>query len=526
VFAELAAIELRYHLPGCVQHTDAAMSLAPDDAGRCRLLTAVASPVFTLAIPAPAAVFGDIAEHLAGHLDAAARPDREDRRGVPAEWDQLLLTTAQALLAGRAGTTRLAARLAAMVLDRPAAQAFHAALAVASAAGGRARARVGRLAARSSAGAAPDSSSLALSALAQAWAEEFTDAERLVRYAVRTARSIPDQSLARLVQADLAYRRGDLAGGLEHALDAARSAEESGSTNLYAAAAATAARIRLERGEPDAARVLLRARPADTSHPLLWSSYALSRGMLAEADRDDAEALRWFVECGRRLTAAGLTNPACSPWRTLAATAHLCLGEVQAARAVADDEVRLAQRWGTRGALGRALSVAGAARAGRAGLALQIRAVELLTHPEHQLEYARALLRLGAAQHEGGSAQTARDTFAQALQAAIGCGAARLAEEAGARIRRRGAGPRHQPAAGSSSLTIQELRVAELVVTGLSNVEVANALLISKRTVDTHLVHMYRKLGIRNRRGLEDFLAGRERATVAGPPAVAGQEQS
>jgi hypothetical protein len=37
---------------------------------------------------------------------------------------------------------------------------------------------------------------------------------------------------------------------------------------------------------------------------------------------------------------------------------------------------------------------------------------------------------------------------------------------------------------------------------------------------------MYRKLGIRNRRGLEDFLAGRERATVAGPPAVAGQEQS
>jgi DNA-binding CsgD family transcriptional regulator len=48
-------------------------------------------------------------------------------------------------------------------------------------------------------------------------------------------------------------------------------------------------------------------------------------------------------------------------------------------------------------------------------------------------------------------------------------------------------------------LTPQEAAVAQLVATGLSNREVAEALRISHRTVSTHLQRIFRKLGIDNR---------------------------
>jgi DNA-binding CsgD family transcriptional regulator len=45
-------------------------------------------------------------------------------------------------------------------------------------------------------------------------------------------------------------------------------------------------------------------------------------------------------------------------------------------------------------------------------------------------------------------------------------------------------------------LTPGERRVIELVLQGMSNFMVAERLVLSKRTVDTHLGRVYRKLGI------------------------------
>lgn len=50
--------------------------------------------------------------------------------------------------------------------------------------------------------------------------------------------------------------------------------------------------------------------------------------------------------------------------------------------------------------------------------------------------------------------------------------------------------------------------MAELVIRGQSNQRVAVALSISKRTVDTHLGRIYRKLGINGRVGLREALGG------------------
>ena len=69
---------------------------------------------------------------------------------------------------------------------------------------------------------------------------------------------------------------------------------------------------------------------------------------------------------------------------------------------------------------------------------------------------------------------------------------------------RRGTLTEHGPAIGSRDagpvrLTPGERRVTELVLQGLSNLEVAERLCLSKRTVDTHLGRIYRKLAIKGR---------------------------
>lgn len=48
-------------------------------------------------------------------------------------------------------------------------------------------------------------------------------------------------------------------------------------------------------------------------------------------------------------------------------------------------------------------------------------------------------------------------------------------------------------------LTERERRISELVSEGLTNNEIAAALSVSAKTVESHLGHIYRKLGLRSR---------------------------
>jgi len=66
-------------------------------------------------------------------------------------------------------------------------------------------------------------------------------------------------------------------------------------------------------------------------------------------------------------------------------------------------------------------------------------------------------------------------------------------------IRRGRRGARRRPSRGWESLTPTELEVVRLVSQGLTNVEIGRRLFISRRTVETHLSHIFGKLGVSSR---------------------------
>lgn len=70
-------------------------------------------------------------------------------------------------------------------------------------------------------------------------------------------------------------------------------------------------------------------------------------------------------------------------------------------------------------------------------------------------------------------------------------------------------GQRRRPASGWGSLTRTEERIARHVATGQTNLEIAQSMYISRRTVESHVSNILGKLGLRSRTELAIRLAGR-----------------
>jgi DNA-binding CsgD family transcriptional regulator len=132
----------------------------------------------------------------------------------------------------------------------------------------------------------------------------------------------------------------------------------------------------------------------------------------------------------------------------------------------------------------------------------------VLARSPSRLEHARALTDLGAALRRANRRADARRVLEDGLARAEQCRAGALADRARTELRATGGRVSDPHATGVEQLTVSERRVAELAADGRSNPEIAQALFVTRKTVETHLGHVYRKLDIAGRGELARALAG------------------
>lgn len=245
-----------------------------------------------------------------------------------------------------------------------------------------------------------------------------------------------------------------------------------------------------------------------------------ARGLARLAVGDAEGALSELAQCHERQQRIGLDNPPWCTWRVPMVAAHWHLGDVaEARRLIADDLAQAALRDDP---LQRGIALRWAARVGVAGAAGEgdgqddvatLRAsLAELERTEAVLELQISRVELGAALRRAGHRREARTWLLLGRAEADACGAAGLVRHAAAELAAAGSRPRRMAVNGSEALTASEERVCRLAARGLSNREIAQELVVSPKTVETHLSRVYRKLGVARRSELAAVLRAGSRA--------------
>jgi len=243
----------------------------------------------------------------------------------------------------------------------------------------------------------------------------------------------------------------------------------------------------------------------------------LVRGRLHLEGGRAEQAFVDFRDVGTIADSLGAENPAYAPWRSQAALALLRLDRTEEALELARDEVELSRRWGAPRTIGVSLQTLGLIEGHLAGEQHLREAVDVLAGSPARLEYARALIDLGAALRRANSRSEARTQLREGVELAHRCGAIALVERGNEELAATGARKRTILYTGLDTLTASERRVAQMAAEGASNKEIAQALFVTVKTVEMHLGRVYRKLEISSRTELADALA---RSAAETPAAV------
>jgi len=339
---------------------------------------------------------------------------------------------------------------------------------------------------------------------ARAWAGEGLRRARAAAILIGVAQSASLLSTAMLNQGRVA--EAEAAGD-----EAVRVASDHGITIGLPRCLSALIDPMIERGGAEAAWNELEGLRMTGELPDFFSTSSLieSRGRV-RATRGDLEGARDdLLEAGRHHKRWGVIGPGLSAWRSHAALVHLQLDETDDARRLATEELSLARRFGAPRPIGIALRAAGLIDGGERGFELLAEAADELGKAGDRLEQARALVDLGAALRRGNRRAEARDRLREGLELAARCGATVLADRAREELLATGARPRKPFYSGVEALTASELRTARMAAEGMTNREIAQALFVTQKTVETHLRHAYRKLEITGREGLAEALEGR-----------------
>ena len=220
-------------------------------------------------------------------------------------------------------------------------------------------------------------------------------------------------------------------------------------------------------------------------------------GFVALQSGDPHTAATWFDEAERTTTRLGWREASKRWWIADHAEALLELGRLDDAMRILDrweaDASRLGRDWVLAHVMRcRGLAAAAQGAVDDAASLLQ----DAVAHHERVHDTfgrARALLALGVVRRRQRQKRASRDAIGAALAGFEELGAATWVAKARAELGRIGGRTREK------GLTAAESRVSTLVAEGRTNREVAAALFLSERTVETHLSHVYAKLGVRSR---------------------------
>jgi DNA-binding CsgD family transcriptional regulator len=299
------------------------------------------------------------------------------------------------------------------------------------------------------------------------------------------------------------FTAGDWDDALAQAQASVELAEETGESYARVTGQAVRSLILLHRNDLPGAREAAEAADAELAgtgprYRSHWAQWA--RALILEADGQAGQAYAVLAGCWDWCARHGhaLEYRVLGPDLTRLALAS---GDPERARAVAAAVTGLAARNQVSSLAGAALRCRGLVGDDAETLAAAARAYQPGTRP---LELAGACEDAGAAYARHGYPDRARPLLEQALALYERLDAGRDLARAeavlrGAGLRRGRRGPRGRPASGWASLTPAEQAVADLVADGLTNPQIGARLYISRRTVQTHLVHVFAKLDIASR---------------------------
>jgi DNA-binding CsgD family transcriptional regulator len=301
------------------------------------------------------------------------------------------------------------------------------------------------------------------------------------------------------------YHRGALADALAD-LDQALTASREGWSGAEGWIGALQVHAELEVGDRDAARAALALAASAPADSMDRAMVGLARASLALVDRDAAAALQDAEAAGGLLADGfGIDHPGLLPWRDTAVVTAAAVGERERAQRLARAGLERARAAGVPRTLGLALRTSALVEDDRC-LELLDEAVGVLERSPSTLALAQVLVDQGRQLRQAGHRTAAQAPLRRGLQLADGMGAAPLAEAARQELRAAGARPRRAAYTGADALTPSERRVAELAADGLTTPEIAQALFVTPKTIQTHLTHCYRKLEISSRRELPTAL--------------------
>ncbi|WP_194853177.1 helix-turn-helix transcriptional regulator [Nocardia sp. SYP-A9097] len=317
------------------------------------------------------------------------------------------------------------------------------------------------------------------------------------------------QALFTATRADIAWRRGDMTGARRDGLAALGLLPRSAwgmALGFVLSKVMVAATALGDWQTADGCLLELPDAMFDTTYGVQYL-YARGRRLLA-ADRYRA-ALDDLRTCGRLMGEWGIDQPTFLPWRADAVRALLGLGQRDEAAALAAEQISRAATLSPRahGIALRALAATEFDPTVRRDTLT--RAIESLEDSAEPVELAYALADLGETQILLGEPRRARSAADRAGRIAADHGLTPLVDRLNSG--RRAVEPVSlAPSPGAEKadiLSAAERRVVLLAANGRTNREIAAELYITVSTVEQHLTHVYRKLGVKGRGDLAAHLA-------------------